>query len=369
MLKKQLLGGLATAALLLASCSTGTTSESDFVIGGIAPLSGDAAGIGSAMQNAIELAVADVNTAWAEKGMTLDITWEDGQCTGQSGAAAAQKLINVDGMQLILGGLCSSETLGAAPIAEEAGVVLFSSGSSSPDVTTAGEYVYRNWPSDAYQGIAFANLAEDMGWEKVGVITELTEYTEGISNSFAENFTGEAVEESFLSEDNDVKTQLTKLAAEEVDVIFVNVQTEVKADLVFSQMQEQGIAGPFILNDVAGTHTTILTDYADFIEGSYTATFNVDTESADYMAFEESYMTAYGEELSFASYQAAAYDATWLLAGALAEAGNDGATLKAYLDAYSGYNGLTGNITFDSNGDLNGGHSVFMIEGGELVAQ
>ena len=125
-----LLGILGIFALMLTACSGLTGSEDEVVIGGLAPLSGDAVGLGLPIQQAAELAVSQVNADWADAGMSFDIVWEDGMCTGTAASTAAQKLINVDGFEVVLGGLCSSETLAAAPIAEAAGTLLFSAACS-----------------------------------------------------------------------------------------------------------------------------------------------------------------------------------------------------------------------------------------------
>ena len=370
-IQKVFLGAFTGLALLLTACTgAGTVSgETDIVIGGILPMSGDAVGLGLPMQQGAELAVTDINAAWAEAGMTFDIIWEDGQCTGTAASAAAQKLVNVDGMEVILGGLCSSETLAAAPIAEAAGTVLFSATSSSPAVTDAGDYVFRNWPSDQVQGERMAALADELGYEKVVMLTETTDYTAGIAAVFTENFSGTVVEEAFLTDDVDLKTPITKLLAEEgVDAWFINPQTDTKSTTLFKQMQEMGVEGPFLLNDVAGTQTDILTDYAELIEGAYTATFALDEESEGVQAFVASHEETYGEANPYLAYSVAMYDAAWILAEAIAEVGNDGDAVREYLEDYSG-EGLMGPTSFDENGDFVGGHSIFQVIGGELVRQ
>ena len=71
--------------------------------------------------------------------------YEDGLCDGKGATNAVQKLINIDGVKIIIGGVCSGETLGAAPLAESSKVILFSPGSGSPDITNAGDYIFRNF--------------------------------------------------------------------------------------------------------------------------------------------------------------------------------------------------------------------------------
>lgn len=355
-------------SLLLSAC--GTTSEA-YVLGALAPLTGDASVYGVEVQRAVELAKEDVNAAWAEEGtgMELSFVWENGACNGKDASTATQKLVDVDQVKVILGGFCSSETLAAAAITEPAGVILFSPGSSSPAVSTAGEYVYRNWPSDAFQGTLLAERAAGLGYKEIGMISEEQDYTKGVASAFTTKFKelgGVVLEEIYLPEDTDFKTQLTKLSAEEPDAYFVNPQTPAKADVIFKQMQDMGLKGPFFLNDVAGTATDVLTTYKDFLEGSYTATVFVDEDSSEVQNLVSRYEEKYGEKIQYLGYFLTGYDATHILAGALSEVGNDAAAVKAYLDDFPGYTGLAGEVDFDENGDPLTGHSIYQIQGGTI---
>jgi branched-chain amino acid transport system substrate-binding protein len=372
--KYQALGWLGAASLMLVAGCSGTvdtdgdnTSDDGVItIGAIAPLTGDASAYGIEMQRVAELARADINEAWAEEGMELVIQWEDGVCNGSDTSSAAQKLVDIDKVEVILGGLCSSETLAAAPITEAAGVILFSYASSSPEVTNAGDYVYRNWPSDSYQSVILADIAEEMGYETVGFISEVHDYSLGISSAFTENFDGTVIEETFLPEATDFKTEITKLQSESPDIYFVNAQTPVKGEVILKQMKELGIEGPFLINDGTGTNVDLLETYADYLEGSYTAAVDVTSDEAIQM--QTQYEEMFGESMNYLAYDSATYDAVWILANAIAEVGNDADAIKAYLDELE-YTGMMGTYSFDENGDPTSGHSLGMIEGGALVIQ
>lgn len=361
-----------TTLLVMAGCASAPTENETYTIGGIAPLTGDGASYGIEKQRIAEISLAHVNAAWADKGMTLDIQWEDGACNGKDASTAAQKLVDIDQVQLIHGGFCSSETLASSPITEAAGVILFSSASSSPDVSNAGDFVYRNWPSDAFQGEKMAELANELGFTNIAVITEQQDYTLGISTVFKENFEalgGTVTEETYLSEDTDFKTQLTKLNNNDANTFFVNAQTPVKAEVIIKQMQELGIEGPFLLNDASGTSTEVIGNFSDYLEGSYTATPYIDEDSEILKTLKEEYLAIHGEDFNYLGYGAAAYDAVQILADAIEAVGNNAAAVQAYFNDYPGYDGLMGPTNFDENGDPTNGHSVFMISEGELKIQ
>ena len=76
----------------------------------------------------------------------------------QDAIAAFHKLTDVDGLKIILGTSCSGAMLGAAPLAEAAGVILFSGLASSPDIANAGDYIFRTQMSDIQVGIDTGNI-------------------------------------------------------------------------------------------------------------------------------------------------------------------------------------------------------------------
>src|SRR5438309_1367757 len=87
-------------------------------IGFIGPLTGDGAVYGEPYRNMVVMAVEEINKAGGVDGKSIEVVYEDGKCNGKDGANAAQKLVNVDKVQVIIGGVCSSETLAAVPVAE-----------------------------------------------------------------------------------------------------------------------------------------------------------------------------------------------------------------------------------------------------------
>lgn len=340
-------------------------------VGSLLPLTGDGASYGIPMQRVLQYTVAKVNEQGGIKGRTLELIYEDSKCDGKSGATAAQKLINVDKVKIILGGFCSSETLGAAPIAEAAGVVLFSGGSSSPDITTAGDYIFRNYPSDASQGKVMGNIAVSMKLKKIGMLTEENDYTIGIDKVFTETVKAggvEVVNETFLPTDTDFRTQITKLKGAGIDAVFINPQTPPKADLLMKQLQEQGVAGiKLFANDVVMGYTEGMTRYATLVEGMVGAETSYEATHPDFVAMAAEYTEKYSEELPYPNYAATVYDSVMILKEGVEAVGHDADAFKTYLYGISGRKGLAGSLTMNSSGEPEGGHQPKMIKGGAKV--
>ena len=88
------------------------------------------------------IAVEEINSSGGVNGKMIELIMEDGKCDGATAARAAQKLISIDKVKIILGGHCSTETLAIAPLAERNKVLLLASTSSSPAISGAGEYIF-----------------------------------------------------------------------------------------------------------------------------------------------------------------------------------------------------------------------------------
>lgn len=336
-------------------------------IGTIVPLTGDGASYGVPAQRVIEYAVKNLNERGGINGKKLEIIWEDGKCNGKDASIAANKLVNLDKVKVILGGFCSGETLGAAPITEAAQVILFSAGSSSPAITNAGDFVFRNWPSDSSQGKILAQKGNELGFKKVGMISEQSDYAVGIRDTFKQIFTGETVIEEYLADDADFKTQLTKLKSQNVEGLFINPQTPDKADLIIKQLQELNFKPQQIfLNDAAGSFVSLITKYAEYLEGSIAADMGVNTENPELKALQDYYRQTFGEELPYTAYSTTEYDSVFILAEAIAQAGIENTiAIKDYLYSIKNRQGLAGSLTIDENGDPIAGHILKVIRGGK----
>ena len=112
---------------------------------------------GTVSVQAKEMAVAEINAAGGINGRMLELIVEDSKCNAQDSITAFKKLTEVDEVKIILGTSCSGAMLGAAPLAEEAGVILFSGLATNPDIANAGDYIFRTSMSDVQVGIDTGN--------------------------------------------------------------------------------------------------------------------------------------------------------------------------------------------------------------------
>lgn len=340
-------------------------------LGFIGPLSGDAAGYGEPMLNTQKLAIEAINTAGGIAGRNIELIIEDGKCEGKSAVTAAQKLINVDQVKIILGGSCSGETLAFAPLAEQSKVLVFSSLASSPDISKAGDYVFRNAPSDQAPGIQLAELIYKKQ-KKVAIVSENTEYAQAIKRVFKERFTalgGKIVaDEAFQQEEKDFKTYLTKIKAAKPDAIFIDPQTGATGGFLVKQIKELGIKTP-VYGVYFGTDKDFKAFAKDASEGFMYLDFVADPSKPRVAELFKKYKDAYGTDPNFPQYMVMGYDALYILKDAIEKVGEDPAKIKDHLYTIKNYDGIIGQYGFDENGDVTGiQFKAFQIKNGQPVA-
>ena len=124
--------------------------------------------------------MAEINAAGGINGRMLELVVEDSKCNAQDAITAYTKLTDVDGVKIILGTSCSGAMLGAAPLAEKDGVVMFSGLATNPDIAEAGDYIFRTSLSDATVGVDTGNVLWADGIRRLATISESTDYAEGV---------------------------------------------------------------------------------------------------------------------------------------------------------------------------------------------
>ncbi|MEK7524251.1 MAG: ABC transporter substrate-binding protein [Patescibacteria group bacterium] len=334
--------------------STTPTAGEPIVIGALLPLSGSEVALGLPMQRVLQVAAKKINDAGGINGRMIKLEFDDGACASDAANKAINNLVSIKKVKVVIGGACSSETLAAAPVVEANKVVLLSPAASSPKITTAGDFIFRNYPSDSAQGQILAEYANKKGFKKVGMIVEEQPYTEGIADAFSaafEKLGGKVVTEKYAQNASDFRTQITKLQAASVDMFFVDTQAPDKAGIVVKQLVEAGVKAPYLLNDVAiGAMDEVVK--TGNVEGSVGAEVPYDKTYPDLAKLQESYKAlSDGKEMPYMSYMAPTYDSLFIIKEAIEKVGEDPVKIKDYLYTVKGRKGLAGTLSFDSNGD------------------
>lgn len=319
------------------------------VVGEYAAITGSQASFGEAMNNGIQLAVGQLNSAGGVGGRKVRVVVEDDQSKAEEAANAVTKLITRDNVVAILGEAASSNSLAAAPICQANRVPMITPISTNPDVTKKGDYIFRICFIDPYQGEALARYVSDtLHFRRAAVLVDVkSDYSNGLAEFFVRTFTqrGGTITKrlTYASGDSDFRAQLTSLRAGKPDMIFLpGYYTDVGQ--IISQARDLGITLPFVGGDGWESPKLFEIGGAALNGCFYSNHYFVDDPAPEIRQFQTAYKHKYGSVPD--SFAALSYDAANVLFAAM-KRGRDlqHATIRNELAATTNFPGVTGSIT------------------------
>ena len=332
--------------------------DDTYRIGVMESLTGPGETYGTVSNQAKQLAVDEINAAGGIDGKMLELVVEDSKCNAQDAITAYNKLTDVDDIKIILGTSCSGAMLGAAPLAEADGVIMFSGLATNPDIAEAGDYIFRTSLNDAQLGVDMGNTMWDDGVRSIASIAESTDYAEGVRSASSDRFlelggTVEA-EESFPSDTTDFRSQITKLLATDADALLVAAQAEFTGGTIVKQARELGYDGP-IYGDIVVVGTTALEVAGDAATGVKAIITDLDPNNTKATEVVNSFRSKY-DYVTLQWYLGSAYDDVYITAECLKQTKDDqdadGMRDCLYDITWSGTIGE--NYSFDEKGEVVG---------------
>ncbi|TAK57043.1 amino acid ABC transporter substrate-binding protein [Patescibacteria group bacterium] len=333
-------------------------------------LSGDFAVAGENIVNAVKIAIEDVNIQGGVNGRQLLMVPEDSKCDSKGGLSAVSKLVNVDGVRYMIGGMCSNGTLAAAPLANEKHALIMTPVTGGKNVDEAGEYIFRIANSDILAGRDIAQAMLKKGYTRVGVISAITEYTLDIKNTFEQVMKSAGatvvISEEFQPGTNDYRTLIGKIKNAKPQAILVLSQLGTDAAKFIKQSRELGLQVPLFTD-----FTLIVNDNAKKIAGSYEGIYFADPAyGSDTMAqvFFDRYEEVYKIKSAIPFHAASSYDAVMMYVDALRAVGDDSVEVKDWLLAnVKNRKGLMGTFSLDSTGNSDLGFVIKQVKGDQFI--
>lgn len=371
-MKKFLSLALSACLIMGALAGCGSSSNSS---GGSAPAAGDNVikiGVfepqtgengGGGLQEVYGIRYANQVYPTVEVGgteYTIQLVEVDNKSDKTEAVTAAQKLVS-EGVVAVLGSYGSGVSIAAGDIFADAGIPAIGCSCTNPQVTSGNDWYFRVCFLDPFQGTVMANYAIQNGYESAAVITQLgDDYSSGLGSYFKtafESLGGSVVaEEQFQTNQSDFKAILTNVKAANPDIIFAP-SSITTAPLIIKQAREMGISAVIAAGDTWENATIIENAGAD-AEGTVFSTFYdeaapANDEAAAFVEGFKTYLTGIGESDVIPAVSALGYDAYITVLQAIKDAGSvEPAAIRDALTKVS-VAGVTGDITFDENGDAN----------------
>ena len=315
--------------------------------------------VGLPMKRAAELAVEQINAEGGIKGRQLELVERDDYADPDSAVFVATDLYE-SGVSAVIGHLFSSTTLAAAPVYNggSAPVAAISPSSSSPDVTTAGDYTFRICPSDLAHGLALARWVRDtLRLERGAMLYLNDQYGRGVRQMFVREFTRRGgtllAVDPYLGDTPDVGAYLDRLAKIGGVDFLVVAGNKGEGEEILRQARQRGLRMPVLGGDgLEGIEEAGAIADGVYLSSAYLPTIASPANRAFLQAYRKKFPTA-----GLPNQPAAAtYDAVYLLRRVIAEAGPEREAVRRELARVGtgapAFQGVTGTVAFDARGDV-----------------
>ena len=388
--------------LLLLPSACQTSSSSGLKIGTLLAITGDLSQFGSSMQDSASLLVKTVNACGGVLGKPVELISEDDQTQPAAGATAMSKLAEINRVGGVVGGTGSAVASAAVDIAVRNQVILISPSSTSPIFTERAKkgdfqgFWFRTVAPDTFQGQALAKLAKTKGFQSVAILAINNDYGKGLVESFTPAFAalgGKIANQNkpifYPPNASTFDTEVAAAFRGNPDAVFLVAYPET-GSLILKSAYQQGLLGK--KTQVIVTEGMKEAKIANLIgknaAGQYIAAGIIGTapnsQGLALAAFNHRYQAAYKRQPSIFTANTWDAAAVLILAAEAAKsttstaikdkipeiANPPGQQVTDVCEALSliragkkiNYQGASGNIDFDAQGDVTGSYDVWTID-------
>ncbi len=326
-----------------------TEEKSVVKIGVILPLTGKSASAAEASKNMVSI----LQDYYKKHNVDVQIILEDSKSTNEGAISAYHKLVQLDEIKLIIGGLTSSEAIALCPLAQSDKVIFLTTSATSLTVNKCGDYVFKLREDVTFHGEKMAEYMKMKNYSNVAIVYADIEYANDLMKTYPKYLIDKnidlAIVEKYNPQDVDFKTQLIKVKEVNPDAIYLVGYYE-DIPLLIKQAFEMGLKTNYLSFSSVETplYYKVLGELGDglvYTNIDLNCNFVFDTEKLCDMYFEK-----YNKNLEFRS--ALLFDGVGILFNAIKKVGYAPEKLKIEL-LDTKYNGLSGTTIFDVEGNAN----------------
>jgi ABC-type branched-subunit amino acid transport system substrate-binding protein len=353
----------------IASIALTTTVAAEVVVGAVTPLTGKLAVYGQGFQQAMLLALDEVNASGGINGKPMKILFEDNTSTSKGSVSAIQKLITINKFPVIFGPAASSNFLAVCPIAQQNKTILIAAESATAAITKCGSYVFRVFPSDLLQGKGVAELVKYLGYKELLLTYVNNDWGVGLAEVFKKQFLkdgGRLLDEFAYDEGKtDYRSEILRIKKASPKAV-INLTYIKEGATMLKQAYETRLNVQWIMGSAAKSPKLVELsgEASEGVIGTY-PTFSQDTPQ--YRAYREAWEKKYPGKKTpiFGEYN---YDMVKLTAKALSKAKSMSVDdiRSALINTSKGFIGATGDKTFDANGDVGATYGRWTVKGGNI---
>ena len=336
-------------------------------IGVVIPLTGHVSGSGNLMKQGYDLALTEINAA-QPANMQLKFIYEDNASTLEGTVEDFNKLIQVDGVSVIIGPATSSATQVAFPIARDNQIVAISSVSGARGLGAISDYVFRiALTTDVVTPIGVKTTYAKLGYQRAATLYDKADvFSTDREAALQQAFTDIGIEalppETYQSGDTDFTAQLTRIKEGNPDIVFVSALPPEKPGILI-QAEKLGLSVPFVVTSLTEVEVAAAGSAA---EGAITFIGWLSTDDTPgNRAFVQKFTSTYGIVPNI--FATASYATVYILAEAIKNANaTDATAIRDALANIKDFDTVFGTFSFNADGDAVYEPKVLIVKDGKF---
>lgn len=361
---------------LVAGC--GSSESKDIKIGMVYELTGNTASYGTSAANGAKLAFKEINAKGGLLGKQIQLAIADNKGEPSESTNAMSKVITQDKVIAVTGFTVSSCGIAGSAVAEANKIPFVAAATVNPRVTVndqtgkVKDYTFRACFIDTFQGTVGANFAlNSLKVKKAAIMTDnSSDYSKGLTQIFKDTFLAAGgqilAEEAYLQKDQDFKSILTKIKAQNPDLLYIPGYYEDVGKIV-KQARELGITFPILGADAWDSPKLVEIGGPQPLNNTYFTNFySVEDKNPTSNAFVEAYRQEYGQIPD--SMAAMGYDAAYLLVDGITRANStDPNKIREALAATQAFKSVSGEMKLNATHDAVRGVVIIEMKDGKQV--
>lgn len=353
-------------ATMLGALSAGPATAAEVKVGLLLPLTGGGAEYGQRQLKGVNLAIDDFNSR--KSGITIRLITSDTKCVPVDASNAAERLVERDGVGVMIGGTCSPEAIAALRVTQKARIPHVVPAAAATSITEEGNaFVFRIVPNTKQIAENLGDILVDrIKVKQIATVYFNDDFGIDLNSNLVNRVQGRGVkvvaQEGIERTTMDFFSTVAKLKPLNPEVVVAPLFNKPAAQLART-MREQGMTAPV-------SDTIMLTDEFHQLAGPaafgsfQTTFFHASVKSERGRAFVERFRQKYPGEVP-GNFEAEGYDAMTLVADALARSGADKTfskdALTKALRETKAFAGVMGPITFDAKGQVEAVPEKFIL--------
>lgn len=251
-------------ATICMAVGVSAAAQADIKIGVAGPHTGAYAAYGDQLWRGAVQAAEDINAKGGINGEKVVLVKADDGCEPKQAVSVANRLVDSDKVAAVVGHFCSSSTMPASEIYDDAGVLVVTPGSTNPTVTERGlTGLFRICGRDDQQGIVAGNfIVDELKATKVAIVHDKDTYGQGLADATRAQLIKRGVKdvlyEGLTRGEKDFNALVTKIRAAGAEVVYFGGLHSEAGPLV-RQMREQGLTAKFMSDDGIVTDELVTT--------------------------------------------------------------------------------------------------------------